>query len=262
MAIAGQNGGGRSGPMLESVTQRRLPDVIAERILAAIRAGDFAEGDRLPPETELARQLGVGRTSVREALQKLQAVGAVSVEKGRGTFVTGDGEGDARAVFARWTAESGIQIEHLAEVRITLESTASGLAAARGTTAELRAVQREHRAHAKAAAREDLDAMVSIDHAFHEAIMQASGNPLLGRVYSMLLPELHEFRRNTLSLPGAAARSVRGHQAIVDAIVAREPAAAREAAVDHLWVLYEEVHAESAAARRKMRPLAPRSSFE
>lgn len=245
--------------VLETVTQRRLPDLIAERILTAIRAGDLVPGQRLPSETELARQLGVGRTSVREALRQLQTIGAVTAAKGSGTFVTGSGDGDARAVFARWSAEDGIDMAHLAEVRIAVESAAAGLAAARGARSAIRAVAREHRRHAEAAAEEDLEAMVAADHAFHQAIVEASGNPLLDRLYGMLLPELHEFRRSTLPLPGAAARSVRGHEVIVTALEAGDPGAARVAAADHLWVLYEEVTAAAPPATR--RRLAPRPSF-
>jgi len=238
--------------VLEPVIQRRLPEVISERILAAIREGAFAPGERLPPEHELARQLGVGRTSVREALQKLQTLGVVTVMKGRGAFVAEGRSDAAQAVFARWIAEHRFEIKHLVEVRIALESAAAGLAAVRATKAQVLTAERRSRAHlAAAATRGDIDEVVRSDVRFHEAIMIASRNDILATIYGMLAAELAEFRHGTLSLPGAPERSAKGHAAIVEALRARDPAAARAAAVSHLWVLYEEVHAGAGADGRR-----------
>src|SRR3712207_2155197 len=74
--------------MFDPVATPRVADVIADRLARAIREGVLQPGDRLPTEHELAREFGVGRTSVREGLQKLKAYGLVESRKGLGAFVT------------------------------------------------------------------------------------------------------------------------------------------------------------------------------
>lgn len=229
------------GEPFRSIAQRRLPDVIAEQIVAAIRQGSLKAGDRLPTEAELARRLGVGRTSVREGLQKLQTLGLVEVRKGRGAFVAQPPGADANAVFAQWAAESGLRIEELLEVRIALEAQAAGLAAVRATQQELDELDELNTAHREAGERGDLAATIDSDERFHELLFRISGNRLLGRLYDALIPEVTEFRRKSMTLSWAPTRSAQGHQAIIDAIRDHDAAAARQAMIDHIWVLYNEI---------------------
>src|SRR5437868_15300835 len=84
------------GTLLVPVPMRTAGERIAERFVTAIALGEFVPGQRLPPERELAAMLEVSRTTVREALQRLQAAGYVTARRGRGggTFVrTGQGPG-------------------------------------------------------------------------------------------------------------------------------------------------------------------------
>ena len=85
---------------------------------------------------------------------------------------------------------------------------------------------------------------------------------MLATLYGVLIAELLEFREKTLALPGAPERSVRGHGEIVEAIRKRDPRAARLAMIEHLWVLYAEVH--NAAVLRghgTVMNLAPRDAM-
>jgi GntR family transcriptional regulator, transcriptional repressor for pyruvate dehydrogenase complex len=245
---------------LSPVTSTRVSDVVAERLEALIRDGSLCPGDRLPTEHELARQLGVGRTSVREGLGRLRALGLVEVRKGLGAFVAQPPAGDPLAEFARWTAAGAPQIEGLAEARIALEALAAALAAGRAGPEELERIDAGHRAHLAAADEGDVAALVRTDEAFHDAIMAAGGNPIVRRLYDVLIAELTDFRRGTLALPWAPARSVRGHAAILDAIRRGDAAAARGAMIEHLWVLYTEV-GESAPGGVEGPALAPREAF-
>ena len=251
---------GASQPFVPSVMQRRLPDIIAEQVVEAIRREGLKPGARLPTEQELAQQLGVGRTTVRESLQKLQTLGIIEVHKGRGAFVASqrmDRSGDA---FISWTAKNVFAIEELVEVRMALEAQAAGLAAVRATgphLAEIERWQEEHRA-----AGDDVDRVVQSDAEFHEAIFAASGNHTLASLYDQLIAEVLEFRQKTLALPWAPQRSVKGHDEIVSAIRARDPRGARRAMLDHLWVLYEEVGATAGDDESGLRPgLAMREAF-
>ena len=250
--------------LLETIHHRRLPDVVAERILEAARSGSIREGDRLPSEPELAKQLGVGRTTIREALGKLQALGLVEVIRGRGSFLRTSGEhDDAKTIFARWTRERRFEITHLVEVRISLESVAAGLAANRATAREIVQLKRLNDRHRAAATDNDHEGVVETDAAFHVALIDASDNPFLGRLYAALADELVDFRRKTLALEGAPERSASGHDTIIGALERRDATGARAAAVSHLWVLYKEIDAASRpTARGAHHRIAPRSAFD
>src|SRR4051795_10512066 len=111
-----------TGLVINPVSTERVSDLIAERLTAAIREGTLKPGDRLPTEAELAREFQVGRTSVREGLQKLRAHGLIESRKGLGAFVTERPANDPLADFARWTATDPAAIEQLVEARGALET--------------------------------------------------------------------------------------------------------------------------------------------
>ena len=246
----------------EPVATPRIADVIAERLARAIREGVLEPGARLPTEQELAREFGVGRTSVREGLQKLRAYGLIETRKGLGAFVTTPNSEDPLADFARWTARDPAAIEKLLEARVALETVAAGLAALRASEPGREEIEARHREHQRATEAHDVARMVSTDEAFHGCVFAAAENQIISRLYELLTPELTDFRRKTLALPWAATRSTHGHAAIVEGIKRGDAAAAREAMADHLLVLYEEVHqsvADDGSARELK--LADRSAL-
>lgn len=223
------------------VATERVSDLIADRLATAIRSGELKPGDRLPTEQELAEAFRVGRTSVREGLQKLRAHGLIESRKGLGAFVS-TAPPDPLGEFARWTASNPRGIEELVEARFALESLAATLAVLRATPEELTEIELHHNEHRRAAEREELAAIVSTDEAFHSAVMTAAHNHFLNRMYDLLIGELTDFRRKTLALPWAGVRSAAGHERIVEAIRRRDPTSAKQAMIDHLFVLYREVH--------------------
>ncbi len=248
-----------TGLVLTPIATERVSDLIAARLTGAIRDGTLTPGDRLPTEAELAREFKVGRTSVREALQNLRALGLIETRKGLGAFVIEPAGGNPLADFARWTASDPAAVEQLVEVRVALETLAAALAALRAGDAEIDALEQLHTAHAAAA---DAGELVATDQAFHAAIMTASRNRFLRGAYEVLIDELTDFGPNTLTLPRAGDRSIRGHAAIVSAIRGRVPSAAREAMAEHLWVLYAEIEEAAAAEGRPPGlPLLPRDAI-
>ncbi|OZM79747.1 hypothetical protein CFP66_24615 [Pseudonocardia sp. MH-G8] len=228
----------------EPLTRRPVPDVIAERITATIANGTLKPGERLPSEPVLAKQLNVGRTSLREALRKLSTLGIIEVVRGKGTFICEPPADDPTTQYVRWSLDEGFALTELLEARIGLETTAAGLACTRATDDELRELDRLRVAHDEAHA-QNLHALVHTDEALHEAIMNASHNVVLIGLYKPLVPEMVEFRRRTLALPHSGTRSD-DHRFMVEAITRRDPVAARQAVAQHLWIFYQEVRAVAA----------------
>lgn len=243
-------------PYAAPISTERVSDVIAERLAEAIRDGALKPGDQLPTEMQLAREFNVGRTSVREGLGKLRALGLVESRKGLGVFVTQFKAEDPLAEFARWTTGDPASVVGLLEARVSLETLAAGLAAVRADDGEIAELHRLQAAHAAAGESGDVAALVESDAGFHGGIVDAARNPFLSRLYEVLIAELTDFRRKTLALPWAAARSAMGHAAIADAIAGHDPQAARAAMAEHLWVLYEEI-LQSAASDGNRQQVAP-----
>src|ERR1700675_4665580 len=123
-------------PPLQAVDNRRLYRQIADQIAALIEKGEYAAGQRLPPERDLAKQLGVSRPSVREALIALEVEGYVEVRVGSGVYVVGRG-GGARA--EPLSADSGPF--ELIKARWLIEAECAALAARQATKAQVRAIE-------------------------------------------------------------------------------------------------------------------------
>lgn len=214
---------------------------IVDQILSAINSGELQPGCRLPSEPELAQKLGVGRTSLREALGRMRALGVIDVHRGRGTYVAVQPLADPRVAFMRWTAEHHSQVLGLFEVRMALEAGAASLAAVRHTKDELQALHEAALEHLEAGSRGDLNMLVESDQRFHWALIAAAHNEALERMYSLLVAQLLDYRTKSLALEGAPRRSASDHLDIWKAVGSRDPERARQSVLAHLASLYSEV---------------------
>lgn len=227
---------------LQAVESSRLYRQIAEQLRGLITSGEFDAGTRLPAERDLARQLGVSRPSVREALIALEVEGWVEVRTGSGVYVLPSARhnGNGNGVHAGATPTSGSDPDwgplELMRARELVEGEVAALAARHARKTHVAAMLA-----ALAQMREDIAAGVvprSGDEAFHNAIAQACGNDVLSdtvRVYwqarrGPLSERLGEYFENPPSWHDAIAE----HTAVLDAIRARDAIAARAAMQAHL----------------------------
>ncbi|MCA1672543.1 MAG: FadR family transcriptional regulator [Actinobacteria bacterium] len=220
--------------------RRPLPEVIEEKLRELIESGELLPGERLPNEPELARRLGVARSSVRTALQRLEVQRVVEVRRGRGWFVRRKPATDLQGDFIDWISERRFRISELLEVRMALEGLAVSLAVTRATDGEIDDIAKLSKDHR--GAHTDIDELVRTDEAFHEAIVRVSRNELLLATYRMLVPELTEWRRGNLTAPGVRSRSGNEHDNVVNFLKRRDPTGARVAVLTHLFGLYHDVH--------------------
>ncbi|MGH4019433.1 MAG: FadR/GntR family transcriptional regulator [Pseudonocardiaceae bacterium] len=240
---SGRDGSRRISPAptweLRLDARRPLPEVIEEKLRELIESGELPAGERLPNEPELARRLGVARSSVRTALQRLEVLRVVEVRRGRGWFVRRKPVTDLQGDFVSWVSERRFRIGELLELRMALEGMASSLAAARATDGEIDDIAKlssDHRG-----AHTDVDELLRTDEAFHEAVVRASGNELLLATYRMLVSELAEVRRRRFTVREAPARSATQHDTVVMFLKRGDSAGARAAMVSHLLGLYHDV---------------------
>ncbi|MBD0671557.1 FadR/GntR family transcriptional regulator [Streptomyces sp. CBMA156] len=163
-----------------------LAEQAAARLEEQIRAGQWPVGGKLPGEVALAKELGVGRSTVREALRTLAAAGMVQSRQGSGVFVTADRPtGDWASRLRR------AELAHVYEVRTVVEVQAARLAAVRRTEADLVALDAALAVRRAAGGAGDA-AFVDADIALHTAVVAAAHNPVLDDLFAQFAPVLRE----------------------------------------------------------------------
>ena len=217
---------------LQAVENRRLYRQIADQLAGLIERGEYRPGERLPPERDLAKQLGVSRPSVREALIALEVGGLVEVRIGSGVYVLE--RRPARATVEALPEDSG-PFELIA-ARSLVESECAALAAKQATRAQVRAIEE---ALAQMADEHGEGAgSLWADREFHLRIAEASGNSALGLVVRTLWEQRTGplFRRleHHYDTPKLWEVALREHRQIVAAIARHDAAGARTAMRRHM----------------------------
>ena len=195
-----------------------LSSLVEAEVMRLILAGELDSGQQIK-EVAIAARLGVGRSSVREALRALEAVGLVRIEKNRGAFVRVVSEVEAREMYV---------------VREQLEGLAGALLAPRITRSEvdeLRAYVDELDHYLDPA---EFHRYFPLNLKFHRRIFEMAGNGRLLDMYGRLTNELHTVRRNGLLRGGGLAVSNIEHRNIVEALAARDADAAAAALQAHV----------------------------
>jgi GntR family transcriptional repressor for pyruvate dehydrogenase complex len=209
-------------------------DQVVSHIRNLIERGELRPGDRLPPERDLATQIGVSRPTVRVGLHALAAMGVVRSRHGSGTYIP-EGPpilgGESLSLLA---ALHGFTREEMYEARRLLEVGAAGLAAERATPDQL-ATLADEVSNLFAALDDPLRFLVH-DIRFHREVAAASGNPIIASLVEMVSALYYDRRRETAQQ--ASDRDLKEaaelHRRIYQAIRARDPEGARNAMNEHL----------------------------
>jgi GntR family transcriptional repressor for pyruvate dehydrogenase complex len=209
-------------------------DKAMTRLREMIQSGELPPGAQLPPEQELASELGVGRNIMREAVRALVAARVLEVRRGNGTFVTSlEPRLLLQGISSAVELLRGATMLELTEVRRLFESAATGLAASRMSPRQLAEV-RGHLDAMRAAAN-DVELLNQHDAAFHRAVVAATGNETLSTVLDGISSRTLRARVwRGLVDADAADRTLREHEAIYEALAAGDAIRAQAAALMHI----------------------------
>ena len=218
--------------LFSPVPVRNAFEVTIERLAQSIRLGVLVEGDRLPPERELADTLGVSRVTLREAIKALRAAGLVESRRGRGggTFVAAPRREPARPR-DEMQESFGPALEDALSLRKVVEPGAAALAASRTLSAADRSGLL---GYLKAATVTTPAARRRADSRLHLAIAALGGSALVTAVVADVQMRLDELLRAIPVIPANIAHSDRQHAAIVEAILGGQPDAARSGMEEHV----------------------------
>ena len=233
---------------LQTVEPQRLYRQIAGQLRVLIGKGEFAIGARLPAERDLARQLGVSRPSVREALIAMEVEGWVEIRTGSGVYVLDRGKGNGvKLAPAEWGPLE------LIRARRVIEGEIASMAAAQAKRKDIDAMRKAIGAMESSASQGVLP--LEGDRAFHSAIVESSGNVVLIETVQTfwdsrrgpLFTRLGGYFETLQSWRSAIAE----HELIFKAIEARDGAAARDAMHAHM----DKSHTRFSASWRRARAL-------
>jgi GntR family transcriptional regulator, transcriptional repressor for pyruvate dehydrogenase complex len=242
---------GTSAPTYGVFARELLPERIASRLVSLIAERHLRPGDKLPPERELAAAMQVSRPSLREALRALAMLNIVEIRQGSGTYVASLRPEVLVEHFDFVFALDDATFAELLETRKMLEPGLAAAAAAHATEDDLDRL-RSWKARSDAST-DDPDAFLEADLELHQIITAAAHNQILARFMASLTRLGTASRRRTGALPGVRTQSLQDHQAIVDALLRREPEAAATMMRQHLEniqsSLRENLAQESAQAK-------------
>jgi DNA-binding FadR family transcriptional regulator len=214
---------------------RRVPlyQQVAEHFQGLISSGKIRVGDRLPTEDELARQFGVSRTVVREAVKALRERGLVDVSPGRGTIVTQPSLSFlAEAVSSLFNGVGDITVENYIELRALLERQIARLAVERATDDDL---ARLETSLARGQETGIGDSPFDANLAFHLDLAAATHNPLFATLVQVLIGQTNQISRAVYErVSGADERIKAIHMEIFERVRARDADGAEEAARRHM----------------------------
>lgn len=227
------------GEFLPRIERLSLIDEVVGRIRTYIETYHHP-GDRLPTEHQIKDQLAVGRSTVREALRVLQALGVVEIRAGKGTFVR-DTAAPTSVAIKSWLIDNQTKIGDLFEARSAIEELAVRLAVARGTEEQIERIEEIERAFEIAVPREDNIELAMLDESLHNAIIEASNNRILMRIGRLIANALVEYRTRSFAVQENIRNAVGPHREIVRALQERNENAAVKSMRSHLAISLDDV---------------------
>lgn len=218
--------------MLKAVRKTRASEDIARQISGLIKAGKYKKGDQLPAERELTEAFQVSRATVREAIRSLESMGMIRSRHGFGTHVLVSAEEAGVAPLAASLLTAEDDLRDIFDLRKIIEPSIAQLAAANaqpGDIEELEAILKGQRVEVAAG-----KYTAETDTRFHLTLARIAQNRVLSRLLHALMDLLAAMHEERLREPTRAARSLQGHEDIVEVVRMGDCAAARKSMLEHL----------------------------
>jgi len=229
---------------------------VVDHIRFMIENGTLKSGDKIPPEREFAKTLGISRASLRTGIGYLAAMGVMKVKHGVGTFVADGPAQLGKASLGMMGALHGFQTWQMFEARIILESNIAALAAERGKEEHHMALADEV-AEMFAVMDSPADYLIH-DLNFHRILGQASCNPIIAALIETLTSALYDNRRKTVERAIDTRESAEMHRELYRAIRAHKPLEARKLMEQHLRMAQEAQGMERPIEKKTASKTAPR----
>lgn len=216
--------------VLNPAPRHKLAETVAQQLLTQIRSGGYETGARMPSERELMASLGVGRSTIREALNGLALLGVIEVRHGQGAFVRQPDQATPPGALTNSLAK-GVTRD-LLEARVAIEVTIAELAARRRTAADMREIEAVLEQHAALLERHEPAAELAAR--FHLELAEAAHNEVLAGFIESVMGLLMERGPALEQRRGYREWELREHEGLLAAVRAGDPELAAQRMQEHL----------------------------
>ncbi len=205
-------------------------EILKERITSGV----LEAGTRLPTHDQLAEEMGVSVTVTRGAIQKLASLGLISVEQGRGTFVSAPNIGKTIQSLTDALSLDPSTIQEVLEMRLNLEISIVRLAAQRVTEEQKEQLERAVEQMDQLIGEGDLDEFAEHDMQFHLLLAEVAQNRILHDIYKFIRASIQKFLSGMNIFPGTPAESNYYHRKICTRVIDNDPDGAEQAMTEHV----------------------------
>lgn len=229
---------------MEKIKHVSVLDKVFDDLKLEITSGKYGPGDKLPSENVLSTELGVGRSTVREAYRMLQSIGYLDVKAGKGYFLKDTASLEEESAKS-WFTENKAKLSDLLEVRMAIEPLAAKLAIEKGNEEQISKIVEINEKFSEAASRFDVAELAKLDEEFHSSIIKATNNELLVKIDLLITEDLRNYRLKSFSVHENVQHAVEPHQVILDSIITKNIDLAVNAISNHLQISWDDIESES-----------------
>jgi GntR family transcriptional repressor for pyruvate dehydrogenase complex len=221
---------------LNKINRSNVADMVIEQLLNLLLSGKLKLGDRLPPETELAAQVGIGRNSVREAMKVLQVLGIVERRQGDGSYISSNFNLPLDSLLFSLLARIGTSTE-LVELRRVFEIGVMDLVIDKAVEQDFRDLSASLDRFEQFATAGDIEKTVDADLQFHLSLVEVIRNKALTDLAGLIMRLFRTSMTNHLASPEGLKHAIRGHRETLAALEARDRDQARKAIIEsfNVW---------------------------
>jgi GntR family transcriptional repressor for pyruvate dehydrogenase complex len=226
---------------LEPASRRKLSETVAEQLMEAFR--DLPPGTKVPSERELTKDLGVGRSTVREALNGLAVLGVLTIRHGQGAFIAEDASAEAAKGDASHSAltaalERGVTREYI-EARLLVEVEVTRLAAQRRTDEDLQRIEAALAVQERSLKAQDIGATLGVATSFNVLLAEAAHNEVLAAMVHVFVELMKERGPKLYALEGFGDWDLAEHRGIYEAVRDQDGDRAARLMREHILQLAE-----------------------
>lgn len=223
---------------MKEIHRISIADEVVENIKEMIESGKYDAGSKLPTEMALCDMLKVSRTSVREAIRVLQALGYVEIRPGKGAFVSSRYVTENRN---NWFNVDDVNYFDFMEVRMAVEELSVRLAVERATDKQIRELEEIHHSFEDACAHTDPVRLLMLDELFHTKIVSFTGNKLLININKQLVAAFRPYRSYTFVDERFNKNALEPHSRILCCLQIRNAALAVKEMHTHLEISAQDI---------------------
>ncbi len=219
--------------IMRTIKKVRLSDSVIEAIKEIIKEEKFKPGDKFYSENELTKELGVSRSSIREAVKILEAIGQVNVIQGKGVFIA-DMQGQRFKAFSTWLKNNEQEIKENFEVRLIVEPKTARHAAQRADEQDLRELEEAYKQFVIFAKENNTEDAIVSDGRFHRLLAKATKNTTLYFLMKAMTTKHSAGWISSLYTPGRMKKTIIEHGDILKAVKNKDQSGAENAMTRHL----------------------------